>query len=660
MESDGQKMKWNRESLKRSRVEFEDDESADDDSEYNESDDSEEEEWWKEDESEDLDRERDIEEHEYTTSGDTARTVNIRLFLTDEGMNESRWITNFVAQCTCDGVVVATALARYIHRKGIRSEFWKKMEVLSEETCNVAFHVFDRYGTVKAKYKDHPVQRGTSAWGNELDHGPVFLIEKLHVKELNLRRKGLGQKIVSLLLNKARLFCLDAKPDGKHSDLFYGSTKAFELAWTLHALVSPGVLTDDIKSRLVGKSAEERLRIRIRIQSGAIDFWRSCGFRRIGASRCFAFSFDPQHPSRAIAAASDFEPRRSHAEDLENEELEVIYEADRFTEVTKMKLERLRDTLPLHYAALALTDDELRNHFAAHADDKIGWDRITNSEATLLHITACKLKPLSTQWLLENVHYADRWKTARDIEGYTPLEALQETLETMRTQQQYGLFRVLDLSDHFEGYPDAAVSCLSLLFGQGASGFNRECLRYGCTCGGCVGGFLSARMRSSLIFQGETTFDIMPNEIDDGGFWIEVNEFKLEHLDLEMRKNLKTNKSLRRGFVNIFQIAAECLKARKVPTAENLKWFCNNRSEWPPDTKNYLQRAGTQMGFRAVLRCMFDAAKEEDEKAGNGECQLILREEWSRLPTCRNDHEFEVVARACGYSGDDFISLPCW
>lgn len=128
-------------------MEFEDDESADDDSEYNELDDSEEEEWWKEDESEDLDRERDIEEHEYTTSGDTARTVNIRLFLTDEGMNESRWMTNFVAQCTCDGVVVATALARYIHREGIRSEFWEKMEVLSEETCSVAFHVFDRYGT---------------------------------------------------------------------------------------------------------------------------------------------------------------------------------------------------------------------------------------------------------------------------------------------------------------------------------------------------------------------------------------------------------------------------------------------------------------------------------------------------------------------------------
>jgi hypothetical protein len=61
-----------------------------------------------------------------------------------------------------------------------------------------------------------------------------------------------------------------------------------------------------------------------------------------------------------------------------------------------------------------------------------------------------------------------------------------------------------------------------------------------------------------------------------------------------------------------------------------------------------------------VLRYMFDAAKEDDEKAGDGECQLTLKEEWSDLPICRNDHEFEFVARACGYGGDDFISLPCW
>jgi hypothetical protein len=167
-------------------------------------------------------------------------------------------------------------------------------------------------------------------------------------------------------------------------------------------------------------------------------------------------------------------------------------------------------------------------------------------------------------------------------------------------------------------------------------------------------------MRSSLVFHGETKYDLIQEHIDDGRFWIKDNKYILVHLDPGVRTNLKTNKSLRQGFVNMFRVAVECLKANRVPTAENLEWCCDNQSEWPPDTKNYLRRAGTQMGCRAVLRYMFDAAKEEDEKAGNGECQRILKERWSDLPTCRNDHEFEFVARACGYGGEDFISLPLW
>ncbi|KAH2860687.1 hypothetical protein KXV31_007852, partial [Aspergillus fumigatus] len=140
---------------------------------------------------------------------------------------------------------------------------------------------------------------------------------------------------------------------------------------------------------------------------------------------------------------------------------------------------------------LTLTDEELNAFFVTHADDEIGWDRVTNSEATLLHLTACELKPISTRWLLENVRHADSWKTARDIDGYTPLEALRETLETMRTRKEYGFSRVLNLSDHFKGYPATA---------------------------------------------GETTYDLMQEEIDDGDLWIKDNDYILVHLDPDVRR----------------------------------------------------------------------------------------------------------------------------
>jgi hypothetical protein len=90
-----------------------------------------------------------------------------------------------------------------------------------------------------------------------------------------------------------------------------------------------------------------------------------------------------------------------------------------------------------------------------------------------------------------------------------------------------------------------------------------------------------------------------------------------------VRRNLRTNKSFRKGFANIFRITVKCLKANRIPTAESLEWCCNNRSEWPPDTKNYLRRSGTAMGCQAVLRYMLDAAKEKDEKAGNMNLNLL-------------------------------------
>lgn len=98
--------------------------------------------------------------------------MKIRLFLADEEMGEFEWMKIFVAECTCDGVVVATDFARYIYREDMRSEFWEKMEEPSEETCDVAFYVFDRYGTVKTKYKDHPAQE-------ELVYGETSLIMAL-------------------------------------------------------------------------------------------------------------------------------------------------------------------------------------------------------------------------------------------------------------------------------------------------------------------------------------------------------------------------------------------------------------------------------------------------------------------------------------------------
>ncbi|KAE8315872.1 hypothetical protein BDV41DRAFT_574254 [Aspergillus transmontanensis] len=78
---------------------LEDHESTNDGFEHDDFDDSEKEESWGKDESEDLKCKQDIEEHEYSTPGDTTRMAKIQLFLADDIMHQSRWMKTFVAEC---------------------------------------------------------------------------------------------------------------------------------------------------------------------------------------------------------------------------------------------------------------------------------------------------------------------------------------------------------------------------------------------------------------------------------------------------------------------------------------------------------------------------------------------------------------------------------
>ncbi|RWQ91588.1 hypothetical protein C8Q69DRAFT_129016 [Paecilomyces variotii] len=89
------------------------------------------------------------------------------------------------------GASAYMGVARYIHQECMRSEFWEKIEEPSQDMYNVAFHVFDRYGTLKTK-------RGTGVWGDELDYGPLFLIE-CHgsIPSLNIRALSTADGAIS-------------------------------------------------------------------------------------------------------------------------------------------------------------------------------------------------------------------------------------------------------------------------------------------------------------------------------------------------------------------------------------------------------------------------------------------------------------------------------
>lgn len=59
-----------------------------------------------------------------------------------------------------------------------------------------------------------------------------------------------------------------------------------------HVLVAPGWLRSDVGSEVESKSAREQREIIHRTVDSAIAFYRSLGFRRVGASDHFALSLD--------------------------------------------------------------------------------------------------------------------------------------------------------------------------------------------------------------------------------------------------------------------------------------------------------------------------------------------------------------------------------
>ncbi len=160
-------------------------------------------------------------------------------------------------------------------------------------------------------------------------------------------------------------------------------------------------------------------------------------------------------------------------------------------------------------------------------------------------------------------------------------------------------------------------------------------------------------MSHALLCQAQMGYDMMNDDIgqDSWSIWLFFHEPHIGYLPPRVLNNLKTNKSTRQGFANLWLHIATCLEAGKVPNQTNVLGVVEEASEWPPATRNFLQRGGTvESVFLAVCR----SAMEQDECTGSGEHQELFSEDIAKLPGCRNDLEFGYVSGRCG---DKRISL---
>lgn len=121
-------------------------------------------------------------------------------------------------------------------------------------------------------------------------------------------------------------------------------------------------------------------------------------------------------------------------------------------------------------------------------------------------------------------------------------------------------------------------------------------------------------MKYALLYQAETNYDGLQFEINDGESWCMLHDhIYMAHVAPDIQRNFLTNKSLRYGFAKIFGYVAETLNDNKAPTTANILAAYHTSGEWPPNTKNFLERGGT---IESVVTTIFACAKDEDKWSG--------------------------------------------
>ncbi|KAK1252723.1 hypothetical protein MKX08_003910 [Trichoderma sp. CBMAI-0020] len=488
---------------------------------------------------------------------------------------------------SCDSVLIRCSR--------IRRSFHSDIGELYTDTSSMGFDLFDRYGRLKPAFKKGSARCGSGIWGDELDDGDILLIQKVCIDEPH-RRQGMAQEMVRDMLQKALAKC--------NPQTFIAIARE--------------------------KSGEEQSVIYDRERHKLECFWRSLGFRRIGYTEWFALlPGNAQHVSHNVPANLDFVLSRPTA--------------DRMTNAVFTKLLEAFKTIKKDTARFMLTQAALGS-YAPENDVWISADRDGN---TLLHHAATSENSLCVKWLIGK---CPRLASEENALGETPLDAYQEQLEAIRTRQKMA-GESIAVSDKFTGYSQPSVEVLCAL--KGLNHLSLEGLlqlKYGCTCGQCQEGFFSPRMRRALLYNAETTSDMLLSWDNDANGDFFVTEFGrfLKYLPPKMYKEMRSDARLRKGFSSMFGSFAQCLWDNTEPPRElKVVEAVMSESNGSSVAKHYLDCGGT---VEAVGSALFWRVMDESQSAGDGATWDCFADDLQALPACRNDDEFGFVSSMCGYA----------
>lgn len=511
---------------------------------------------------------------------------------------------------------LATVQAKLISRTTIRHFFVSYLSAGTDVMRRMARDLFDRHGVLQPELKNHEFRRGSGIWGDELSEGDILLIESLNV-DMDMKYRDSGRAITSLLMAEAR----------KRSDHFVIVTC---IDHTFDSTVTRTV---------AGDQRDKDMR----------TFVRTSGFRRIGNTPWFGFKNDiGQNPNKILQPGNDFDPPPNGftISSLElNFCLGFLHDENQALDVMSQYWEHL----PLHIYPWLTVDDDRR---------------------TLMHLAAINTKPKVLSWLLTKVPDLVHM---RDKSGHTPLEALRHSLEIKRTfyPDYHNIWSSAVQPDDFSGYNDGQVECLVALtmasgekLDEGTTSIDR--LRYGCTCGLCIDGYISPRMnvmiqywairRQWAVSKQAEAFD--KNNPDESYYFNAAlpTSVMANVLPDHVRQAFTMSVQVRRGFASLFGSLYITLRAGLAPTDEALLAVVESSGPDAHITKQYLKAGGD---FHSVRRLVLAAAMSSVDWTSmtvRDSRELGLPD----LPACRNDFEFTFVDRLASAGSTTAFMSPQW
>lgn len=251
-------------------------------------------------------------------------------------------------------------------------------------------------------------------------------------------------------------------------------------------------------------------------------------------------------------------------------------------------------------------------------------------------------------WLVDKF---EQLRQAQISNEQTPLAFCLHHLEQIRSQRQHGIMTLM-IPDQFRGLEARYVETVRVLKGlTSATDLDLQRIKFGCTCGQCIGGFLSPRMGELLTGQAQILNSYFISTLEhtggDGAAFAQDAALHFRFLPAAITNMMCTNKSVRQGFSAMLVHFAACLEAGRLPTEANVRNVVEHASEWPPVTRNYLERGGT---IAAVGSCLFEGTMEQSPLAGDGSGLDCTKPGlYETIPKCRNDEDFGFVSGQCGY-----------